>query len=262
MTPNKISNEFSLIFSYNQVALVFFSIFLTLTTIFSALFYSFNKELNALQKAVQLQGVQNVKQGLMIEKIVFENSTQAAKIVSLEKELNISSSIPGSSGFSSMDPNLVIKVVVGLLAFVVLCLSAGAFFDFFWKKTVFGKLINGVNSLACRGFDYAFEAKTRRIIDVPYAKHGFTLRLDITNNDTCFVSFKETGDSSFVPFQEFLVRYKDLVASSIDFEQLQSSLLKGDCSAISNVVVDTLSSSNSLVGLEAFRVASEVVVST
>jgi hypothetical protein len=84
-----------------------------------------------LQKAVQLQGVQNVKQGLMIEKIVFENSTQAAKIVSLEKELNISSSIPGSSGFSSMDPNLVIKVVVGLLAFVVICLSAGAFFDFF-----------------------------------------------------------------------------------------------------------------------------------
>jgi hypothetical protein len=192
----------------------------------------------------------NVSFNKSITELKSENIALKQELLEGKEEalLNI---LPATS-FYTVD---VVKLVLICLSVVAILIGVYYFTIFFFKKTFIGLLISWCNLCACSTIDKIFGGPGAAKTFVVHFDEFFELKVILTEDNKCAIMFRTSEESSFLPFEMFLERYRDLLSSKIDVSSLQKALSEGDSSNILEAISNNpeITSEVTLKGLEAVK---------
>lgn len=252
MTSFKNNIIFS--FSLQTIAVSFLSSLLLFISVTYYAFYSFKAELNSLNLLINTIKLEN---SAFIEKLRLENSLQASKIVSLE---NAIASNPTSNAVAISQPILdfeIVKFIVICLGIIGLVIGSYYCFHIFFQKSIIGKVVGGLNYWACNAFDKTFCGGSSyvKIVIIPFNEQNIELKIEITGNETCAVTYKYLSDKIFLPFENLLEEHKSLLDGA-NLNTVTDSFIENSSKNLVQVITD--SPEIAVCGQEAFKAVFQI----
>lgn len=228
------NNNLTISFSLQTILISVFSSLILLVSIAYYTFYTFKSELNSLNLLINSTKLENAA---FLEKLSLENSLQASKIVTLENAL------ASNSAFNTVAASQPV-IDVEILKFIVICLSViglviGSYycFNIFFQKSIIGKVVGGLNYWAYSAFDKTFCGGSSfvKTIIIPFNEQSIELKIEITTNDTCSVTYKYLSDKVFLPFERFLEDHQSLLDGA-DLNKITDSFIDSSSKNIIDVI--------------------------
>lgn len=225
----KSSNQLlHLTFSYKSIFLLIISSFMCFIGTITFIFNSFKKDLESVKKALEETTIET---STIIKQLTLENVSQSQKISKLEQEILFSTKSFQTSS-SIFEPELL-KLLMYALAAIVGVIALYYTYNWFFQKTIIGKIIGFTNYYACLGFEKLTGTlgTHTKIHDIDFSEHNFALKITIDSEKSrCFVSYKFGSDQAYIPFERFLELHQAL----IDLGSIKNAVTNGDLAAISD----------------------------
>jgi hypothetical protein len=218
----------------NTLIATCFSFILTIFLSIFWLFYFLNNKFSLLELELQ-----QLKQNTLIAAAERHAETKVLNsiIADLKKEVASTSTTTSLALPTNYIPSVeMLHLLLVTLAVIAAILGLYYGFQYFTSTTIVGKLLAGANAGACAIFDRfglgisPVKIKTFEIPFDDFVSIQIQLRED---NDTCAILYKFIAEdaATYLPFEIFLQKYKDLL-TSVDVNRLQNAILSSDGPAI------------------------------
>jgi len=150
---------------------------------------------------------------VVLEKLRLENSLQASKILALETSITSNST---SNMVVVSQPILdieIVKFIAICVTIIGLVIGSYYYFNIFFQKSIIGKVVVGLNYWVCSAFNKTFCGGSSfvKTVIIPFNEQSIELKIEITANDTCSVTYRYLSDNIFLPFEKFLEEHQALL---------------------------------------------------